>query len=225
MIPFPRWCLQCSRFISWNKRSPNGFICPRCYEQLPFFDQTLCVKCGGQHQTEDCQIPWAVNIESFHSLFTYEEPLNRWISTLKYSKNLMIGRMMQQMLKCWLEDNQHYFNSIDCIVPVPIHPLRLNSRSFNQACYLIDKQNLLKTDPAFIKKTKWTPQQTGQTKKERIGNLKGSFKLQKDPTGLKLLIFDDVCTTGQTLAEISKMLITAGAHSVDALTFCRTLVD
>lgn len=173
----------------------------------------------------DCQVSWAKDIDDFHSLFTYEEPLNRWISALKYSRNLKIGRMLQQMIKDWLETNQHIFNEIDRIIPVPIHPLRLNGRSFNQAYYLIDKQKQLKIDSSFIKKNKWTRQQTGRTKHERAGNLKRSFELRKDPIGLRLMVFDDVCTTGQTLAEISKTLKKAGAKRVDALTICRTLVD
>lgn len=225
MIPFPKWCLQCSEFISKDKRSSNSFICSDCYQQLPFFDLTLCTKCGGQHKTTDCLVPWAIDLDDLQVLYTYDPPLNRWISALKYSRNMMIGRMLQQMTASWLESNQEGLVGVDKVIPVPIHPLRLNGRGFNQAAYLIDKQKHLKVDSSFIRKTKWTVQQTGQTKTERSENLKRSFALRKDPKGLSILVFDDVCTTGQTLSEISKMLKRAGAQRVQALTICRTLVN
>jgi ComF family protein len=109
------------------------------------------------------------------------------------------------------------------VIPIPLHRFRLFNRGFNQAVFLLNKQKVLKLQTSILKKKKRTLQQAGKTRKERKANLKNAFQIVGDVKEKKVLLFDDVCTTGQTLAEASKVLKRAGAEQVDALVLCRSM--
>jgi predicted amidophosphoribosyltransferase len=104
-----------------------------------------------------------------------------------------------------------------------MHPGRLFNRGFNQTVYLLNKQKEIPIDTKILKKKAWTAQQAGKGRKERIANLKNTFQITKDLSDKKVLLFDDVCTTGQTLSEASRAVKKAGARQIDALVLCRSL--
>lgn len=219
----PAWCFLCHSFIGSKLRSPSNFLCSACFEILPRFDAGLCLKCGRSHDQLSCQIEWSKDIRYLYSLFAYQEPVKQWISSVKYSRNFVTGRLFQQMIKIWIKDHHSRLNGIHCIAPIPIHPFRLNNRGFNQAVYLLNKQKELKTDLKLLKKASATAQQAGKSRKERKESLKNAFKVMGKHHGKNILLFDDVCTTGQTLAEASKTLKRSGVENVDALVVCRSL--
>lgn len=224
-FPIPSWCVNCHQFIPATNRTQSRFLCQTCFSKLPFTESGVCLKCGKNHDSEICKIEWAKYIKNYWSLFYYQEPVKQWISGLKYSRNLVVGRLFKQFVQNWLDDNASSLSHLDLVVPVPIHQSRLRERGFNQASYILGKQKILPSDEKLIRKVKKTTQQTGKTKNERVKTLKGAFKLTKEIRGKSILIFDDVCTTGYTLFEISKELHKRGAEQIDALTVCRTLSD
>ncbi len=134
-----------------------------------------------------------------------------------------MGRMFQKFILEWFLTNQELLRGIDCILPIPLHPARLFSRGYNQAVYLLNKQKLITVDTKALEKKSWTAQQAGKSKKERMANLKNAFKVTKDLSKIKILLFDDVCTTGQTLYEVSRILRKEGVKHIDALVLCRSL--
>jgi ComF family protein len=117
---------------------------------------------------------------------------------------------------------------VDLIVPVPLHPSRLRAREFNQSLLIADRlgRHLMRpvscTD--FIRLFATEPQ-TSLTRQERLRNLRRAFMVRTAETfaGLRVLLIDDVFTTGTTLNECAKALRSAGAASVSAVTLARTI--
>jgi ComF family protein len=113
---------------------------------------------------------------------------------------------------------------IDGILPVPLSIKGLRERGFNQALLMARVLSKSLQIPLFMDilwKKKETLPQIGLSKKERSTNLKKAFEVKGDIKGLRLLLIDDVMTTGATVTECSKVLMNAGAQEVIVLTLAR----
>jgi len=220
---FPAWCYECGCYITDKKRSDSKYLCLDCHKTLPFFTKTICLKCGRSHSSINCNEEWAENISEFQTIFEYRNPVHKWISSLKYSRNLVTGKILQGFVKKWFDGKKEYLRDIDLLIPVPVHKARLRSRGFNQSSYLLNTQTALKQEHSIVRKTRNTSHQAGMSRTKRESNLKGVFEVSGAVKGKKVLLFDDVCTTGQTLSEISACLKKAGATCIDALVISRTI--
>ncbi len=222
-IYLPAWCFECRDFISKDRVSDSPYLCITCYRKLPFINKSKCLKCGRNHEAMICQEDWAKQISKFHAVFSYEDPVRHWISRLKYSRNLNAGKILQNFVKRWFEENRLDFEEIDVLLTVPVHLFRLKQRGFNQSNYLLNTQRGLKLRSSALRRVRHTSHQAGMSRKERSKNLKGAFRVGMSLKNKKVLLFDDVCTTGQTLSEISSSLVKAGAQQVDVFVLCRTM--
>jgi ComF family protein len=222
-LPFPAWCYSCGAYIGTERLSASGFLCLDCYQDLPAFEASVCLKCGKHHKQSICNIEWAEAISGFDALFPFKEPVRKWVSRLKYSRNLVVGRLLQGLIKTWMVEHGEELKGTDFLIPVPLHFSRLNRRGLNQSAYLLNRQKNFPVKNGWVRKSRGTEQQAGKTKKEREANLKGVFRVSNEVKGKNLLLFDDVCTTGETLSEISKALKSAGANQVNALVLCRNI--
>ena len=117
--------------------------------------------------------------------------------------------------------------NVDLILPVPLHPCRLRERQFNQ-CVLIAKplaKHLkISLDLDSVARTRHTFSQSISKSLERKRNLKGAFKVIRPDSvqGKRILIIDDVVTTGATIESLNTSLINAGAQKVAAFTLARS---
>jgi len=139
----------------------------------------------------------------------------------KYYGAFHAARALSEML---IETFDRHFEprEFNLIVPVPIHPRRLFQRGFNQTVVMAEKLSSatgIPLDRRSLKKIKDTPPQVGLPRPERIKNLKGSFGVHHASRirDAKVLIVDDVATTGSTIREAAKTVMRAGAARVDAL--------
>jgi ComF family protein len=117
--------------------------------------------------------------------------------------------------------------SIDVIMPVPLHPRRLREREFNQSLLLADLIALrLELPVAYANLVRIipSPPQTSLSRKDRLRNLRGAFAVQNPDqiSGKRVLLIDDVFTTGTTVNECAKTLRRAGSGDVFVLTLART---
>jgi ComF family protein len=125
-------------------------------------------------------------------------------------------------------------NPFDFIVPVPLHVKRFRIRGFNQAYLLIKDWHELSRftcreipDPKISRdilvRSRWTEPQTGLDRKERMSNIKNAFTItdKRVVKGKRILLVDDVYTTGATVNECAKTFLKSGAQSVDVLTLAR----
>jgi ComF family protein len=124
-----------------------------------------------------------------------------------------------------LDDDRLRDRRFDVIVPVPLHPARERERGFNQASLLaelLSKQTSIRCRP-LLQRIRYTTTQTALDRSERMENLHNAFRLRKkaDVRGLRVLLIDDVLTTGSTLSECARVLKRAGAISVHAATAAR----
>ena len=116
---------------------------------------------------------------------------------------------------------------------MPMHPTRLKERGFNQALeiaktldsYLMNtyKSSISKVDYKSVTRQTLTPPQAKLPLKDRVKNIKGAFKINKDLSGKRIAIVDDVMTTGASLNELAKTLKKAGATHVECWVIARTL--
>jgi len=112
----------------------------------------------------------------------------------------------------------------DGIIPVPLRKKGLIERGFNQSLlisHIIAKRTGISLFTDSLRKTKDTAPQIGLSARERLSNLKNAFEVHGDITDLRLLLVDDVITTGATVKECSKMLMKAGAQEVIVLALAR----
>jgi competence protein ComFC len=147
------------------------------------------------------------------------------IHEFKYGRQMHLRHLIAGWLRAALDDERLRDISFDLIVPVPLHPARQRERGFNQAGLLAE---LLSVETSIaskrlLKRIRYTTTQTALDRSERMENLHNAFRLRKnaDVRGLRVLLIDDVLTTGSTLSECARVLKRAGAISVHAATAAR----
>ena len=112
------------------------------------------------------------------------------------------------------------------IIPLPLHPRRLRQRGFNQALELarpVSRSSRIPIDARSCSRTRQTAVQAGLPWRERIGNVRGAFHCASDLTGKRLLLVDDVMTTGASLDELARTVKLHGASRVTLLVLARAL--
>jgi ComF family protein len=149
------------------------------------------------------------------------------IHLLKYGKKTSLSRPLSVLVR---ETFFQFWDmgTIDLLVSVPLHVKRLRERGFNQAHLLIRiwaKQEGIPFDGLTLSRSRWTEPQTRLSRTERQKNIKGAFSLGPSDgiEGRKILLVDDVYTTGATVNECARVLMKAGAEFVDVLTLARAV--
>ena len=138
----------------------------------------------------------------------------------------VVGKNLARMAVEGLPTGQNLFQGLEIVVSVPLHPKKKRQRGFNQA-EIIAQETARLLELEYVKdalvKDRNTPPQTSMTADERRRNVRGVFSLKKreEVEGRRVLLVDDVYTTGATLRECSQVLIRGGAREVRALTLAR----
>lgn len=172
----------------------NGEICGRCLAKTPYYDRTL-------------------------ALFLYDFPIDKLIQAFKYGHRLVLGPYFGEQLA---ERSRHF--EADLIVPLPLHPRRLRERGFNQALELarpIGKAGRIPIQAGSCRRTRDTATQTDLPWRERAKNVRGAFDCSSDFSGKRLLLVDDVMTTGASLNELARTVKLHGAIDVSLLVVAR----
>lgn len=230
---FPSLCLSCGRVLSG--RGKHSF-CPECYTRIRFVTDPICPSCGipypveegPDHACGECILRPPL-IGTVRSLGVYESVLHELIHSFKYGGNLALGERLGRLMA------EHEYPSFrirdySLILPVPLHPRRLRQRGYNQSVILareISKRNGVAMNFRALRRIVDTDSQTGLKKKERRSNIRHAFSLP-DPEairGRRVLLVDDVYTTGSTLGECARVLLDGGVEAVGALTLARAIQE
>lgn len=218
------------------------FLCPTCSIGFLPVESPICTRCGmifksregKDHVCGEClDSPKSFRIA--RALGIYDHALMAVVHCLKYKGKIQFAQPLGMLLfhtftRFWDK------NSIDLILPVPLHMKRYRMRGFNQAFLLIRdwvqivetlniKASQIHVDKEVLERSRWTEPQTGLGRKKRILNIKNAFSVS-DPakiTEKRILLVDDVYTTGATANECTKALLHAGAKYVDVLTLARAM--
>jgi ComF family protein len=226
---FPPLCHICRSFIPG---AGELHICPECRDRLPLVKSPLCTLCGipfigagDNHFCGQCQTH-PPHFESARAHLLYEESARELIHYFKYNHKTHLRRPLALLA---LEGLTKFITgqAPDVIIPVPLHRSRLRTRGFNQAVLLGGLFSSRLSIPMLadgLTRTRPTEPQIELSAEDRRKNVKGAFAVNRPDriVGKRILLLDDVMTTGSTVNECAKVLIKAGAPSVVVATIART---
>lgn len=232
-VIFPPRCLACGTLV--EEHGPLPF-CPPCLAGFRFIRSPLCPRCGlpfpvqagGDHLCGECIVtkpPYAVA----RAMGYYDGTMLTAIHRFKYRGNTGIGKILGRMLGDFAAEMWD-MEAFSLVLPVPLHKSRLRERGFNQAVVLareLAKRFSLPLDILSLKRRIITAAQVGLGREERLANVKGAFAVARPERidGMRILLVDDVYTTGSTLLECARTLLKANADSVAVLTLARAVPD
>jgi ComF family protein len=206
---FPRRCLECNQ--------SGTFLCQQCLQSIPTHAEQHCPVCQRPAPLGAiCKTCPGWELDGLFVIAPYSQKslLQTCVKTMKYRS----AHSLCEVLGKWMA--AHWMPPDAIIVPVPLHSLREKSRGYNQA-NLLARQ--IKTPRQLLKRTLNTDPQAGLSRKSRLKNLRNSFKTsaQTDLLSKKIVLVDDVCSTGATLNECAKTLRAAGAMQIWGLVLAR----
>ncbi len=218
-LVYPPHCLACRR--------PGAWLCSSCAESISFLQAPVCHHCGTpirqaglcpscQHRQSDLM---GVRSVAFHL-----SPLREAVHALKYEGMRVLAEPLGEILA-------QYWPSADLmvsvVVPVPLHTERLRQRGYNQSLLLataLGKRVGLPVEQHVLVRSRNTPSQVGLSIDERWANVRDAFRCSSDAlSGERVLLIDDVYTTGATLETCASALLESGAAEVWALTLVRAV--
>jgi len=162
------------------------------------------------------------SVDACTALFNYRPPVDRWIQGLKFAQDLATARLLGELLAGKSASDSGERTAI--VVPVPLHRKRLAERGYNQALEIARSlsANGYRLDPGCCQRHKPTSAQSDLPASARKGNVHNAFSVSRRLEGRRVLLIDDVMTTGATLNELARTLKKAGAERVEARVIART---
>ncbi len=222
--------------------SLSACLCPDCLAELIPVESPLCICCGipfnsrqGQDHYCGACIAAGKKFGIARAPLVYDRIITEVIHCFKYRGKIQLAKPLSELLLLaflifWDRDG------IDVILPVPLHPGRIRMRGFNQAYLLIRGWPNIAThyscDLSHIRierdvliRTRPTAPQSALDRAQRSHNIKNAFGLERQEVivGKKILLVDDVYTTGATVNECGRLLLKHGARKVDVLTLARAV--
>lgn len=212
----PFFCASC-----WNDFAVlSGQLCPRCGRP---FDSPETLTRSPDHICSDCRLSPPAFDQAL-SVGFFEGPLREAIHQFKYRPCRSLGAPLAR----WMAGNIRTVSTINVVMPVPLHVTRLRQRGFNQALLLaheLSKSFAIPLSFDNLARVRSTRPQIELSGEERVKNVAGAFALRQPEQvrGIKVLLVDDVFTTGATMNECAAVLKEAGAVRVTALTLARAV--
>ena len=214
---FPLRCLGCG--------VEGTMLCASCAGSLPRIEPPYCNHCGsplGQGGLcRSCSIH-RPTIDGIRSLFIFEGTVRKAVHGLKYGELKAAASPLASLLGQFLDRNPIPAN---VIVPVPLHKKRLRSRGYNQSSLLAgplaETAGLPMREHLLVRKRDTVSQAKTSSAAERRRNVQGAFIAPHSLDGERVLLIDDVCTTGATMDACATALTAAGARGVWGLTLAR----
>ncbi|MEQ8601825.1 MAG: ComF family protein [Marivibrio sp.] len=212
----------------------EGVLCPECWGRVSFLEEPLCVQCGypfeldfGEPVKCGACLARPPAFERARAVFAYDEASKSMLLDFKHGDRTDLA----PTLAAWMaRSGTELLATADVIAPVPLHPKRLWRRRYNQAGLLTQRLSRICARPAvldLLQRTRDTPSQGAFSAKGRERNVAGAFAVRpaRRPAiqGARVLLIDDVYTTGATAEACAKALKRAGAASVDLLALARVV--
>ena len=226
-LMFPEYkCFVCGR----EAKDLDYHMCERCKDDFPFIKGSICCKCGApvldeNDYCDDCRF-YNYDFDEARAVFEYNEKTRGRILGIKYQNQKYLAKFFARLMKDVLDE---WGVKPDIIVPIPISEARRKERGYNQAELIADELATLTGLPVIskiISKKSDAKLQKGLTLKERFENMKGVFELDKRYIlkFKKVLIIDDVFTTGATVSEASRTIRKASPDRIYVLTAGKRLM-
>lgn len=211
-----------------NCKSANSWLCQNCLNRISFIGTVICQRCGAPISSTrstactSCQQHPLHAIDGIRAVSIFEDnPIRPAIHVLKYQNHQAVAAVLANLLA---DAYRRYTLAVDLIVPVPLHATRLKERGYNQSELLagqLSRLLQLPVDATTLQRIKKTEAQVALGAGERQKNVANAFAAKTTLFDQKILLIDDVCTTGSTLDACATALKAAGAASVWGLTLAR----
>jgi ComF family protein len=222
----PRLCVFCRGAVP---EGSGAAVCQACQVNIQWVASPLCLRCGrvfGSKEGMDrvcglCQKEPPPFVARAAVLYDEDGPAAWAIKRFKYGRRMD----MLPVLQTWLRTPacRELTAAADLLVPVPLHVRRLKERGFNQALLLARAFPEKPLAREALLRVRHTVPQSGLNPKERRENVKKAFAVPRpeDVEGKRIVLIDDVYTTGATVKECAKVLLRSGAQAVQVLTVAR----
>jgi competence protein ComFC len=224
---YPPVCVGCGISVG-----PNEYLCVECRDRAPRIVAPCCEKCSepfsgaitGSFACGNCA-DQTLHFEAAVAGYRARGIVRRLIHEFKYQERSYLRHVIGEWLAAVLDDPRMNPGRFDIIVPVPLHPARQRERGYNQAALIAQLLAARMSLPLklALDRIRYTTTQTAFDRAQRMENLRNAFRLRprRDVQDLRVLLVDDVLTTGSTLSECARVLREAGASSVYAATAAR----
>lgn len=228
---FPPHCPGCRRLVA-----RPGTLCPACWKGVRFLDEPVCAVLGTPFASD--QGPGAVSPEAFaeppafdraRAAVTYSGVARRMAQDLKYRDRTDLAPWMAEWM---LRAGAELVRDAELVVPVPLHRRRFLARRFNQSAELARAVALragLPCEMSALERVRATRRQVGLSARERETNVRAAFRvpevMKPRVSGRRVLLVDDVLTTGATVSAAARALRRAGAAEISVLTFARVVAE
>jgi ComF family protein len=228
---YPEVCQLCEEHRAFTK---DGFICSKCWSQVRFIRPPFCERCGLPFEGDitttfecaNCR-EMELHFSSARSAVVAKTAVLEIIHRYKYQRQLWFEPFLTDLLlreALPVLRNQKW----DFIVPVPLHPVKEREREFNQAERLanhLSNATKIPLNEKLLHRVALTLTQTRLTKEQRAKNMRGAFAIRDKVklNGERIILIDDVFTTGATTSACAKVLRAAGAGDVCVWTVARGL--
>ena len=222
-IFFPRRCPVCDTAVPYGEK-----ICKSCMEEVIYINEPSCKKCGKQLENERQEYCGDCNrkrhfYEQGKALFSYQKEMKLSMYRFKYSGRReyadFFAEEVARKYGRWIMQRE-----IDVIVPVPMYAAKKRNRGYNQAevfAKALAREMMLPVDVDLIARKKNTMPQKSLNDRQRKDNLKGAFQVRTNIVKYsKILLVDDIYTTGATIDAIAELLKKSGAKEVYFLSIC-----
>ena len=223
---FPECCPGCNEILL-AKEKEKGF-CRTCAEKIIYIGDGGCVKCGKaltdltQDLCRDCRKRGHAFVQN-RAVYAYDGPMKEAMYRFKYSNCRAYRRIFAKdawnIYGAWLRNLE-----VDAVVPVPMYAKKKRQRGYNQAEVFaeeIAKRLDCRLDTWLVVRTRNTAPLKNLSDQGRKKNLENAFKIRKNDVKLnKILLIDDIYTTGSTLDGVTEALLASGVRQVYCLTVC-----
>ena len=225
----PRLCVFCGEGAAGDSPAP---VCPACEAKIERLKGPLCPCCGrllsggAAHLCGPCQTE-PPPFSRVRAAVLYDEvgPPGQAIKGFKYSRR----QDMLPVMHYWLRSPLclELVRDADLVAPIPLHPSRLRQRGFNQALLLARAFPEVPLERELLHRQRPTHPQAGLNPEERRNNVQGAFAVHRAGLvrGKRILLIDDVFTTGATVRECARVLRQAGAREIDVIAVARARHD
>lgn len=229
-LVYPPTCLACEA-----PTASADTLCASCFKTLRPITAPLCPVLGLPFEVSPG--PDAVSAEALadpppfdraRAAVIYNDVAATIVSRLKYGDRPELARFCARLMA---GGGHELWGGNPVLVPVPLHPSRQRERRFNQSAELaqaLGRLTGLKVDPALARRMRKTRQQVGLSGDGRERNVAGAFAVHPDLLvrlrGRRVVLVDDVYTTGATVKALTRTLRKAGAEAIDVMTFARVVI-
>jgi ComF family protein len=228
-MALPPQCLACDRPVAGH-----GSLCPSCWSKLRLIERPYCARLGmpftyelGEGALSAEAIADPPPFDRCRAVAAFDDVARKLVHGLKYRDRLELAAWMAHWMA---RAGAEIVATADVVIPVPLHARRLWWRRANQSALLartVAEAAAKPFAPAALRRIRATEQQVGLTPDQRDRNVRGAFKMLAGDriavAGRRVLLIDDVYTTGATVKAATRALIRAGATAVDVLVFARVV--